>query len=98
MGEKSPVKFSLTMGFPRHCRVVQHAAKLRHGTDCFTSPPKKFFARKIRLFRPGLNPQTWVPEASMLTARPPKPLSHVRNFWETMFHLAKRQLSKLMNP
>ena len=30
-------------------------------------------ARKIQRLRPGLNPQTWVPEASMLTTRPPKP-------------------------
>ena len=29
-------------------------------------------ARKIQRLRPGLNPQTWVPEASMLTTRPPK--------------------------
>ena len=28
---------------------------------------------KIQRPRPGLNPQTWVPEASMLTTRPPKP-------------------------
>ena len=32
-----------------------------------------FYVRKIQLLRPGLNPQTWVPEASMLTTRPPKP-------------------------
>ena len=25
------------------------------------------------MLRPGLNPQTWVPEASMLTTRPRKP-------------------------
>ena len=31
-----------------------------------------FFARKIRRLRPGLNPRTWVPEASTLTPRPPK--------------------------
>ena len=31
-----------------------------------------FYARKIQRLRPGLNPQTWVPEASMLTTRPPK--------------------------
>ena len=31
---------------------------------------------KIQRLRPGLNPQTWVPEASMLTTRPPKPSSH----------------------
>ena len=34
---------------------------------------ENFYARKIQRFRPGLNPQTWVPEASMLTTRPPKP-------------------------
>jgi hypothetical protein len=34
-----------------------------------------FFARKIRLLRQGLSPRTWVPEASMLTSRPPKPLT-----------------------
>ena len=28
---------------------------------------------KIQRLRPGLNPQTWVPKASMLTTRPPKP-------------------------
>jgi hypothetical protein len=28
---------------------------------------------KIRRLRPGLNPRTWVPEASALTPRPPKP-------------------------
>ena len=36
-----------------------------------------FYARKIQRLRPGLNPQTWVPEASMLTTRPPKPSGHV---------------------
>ena len=28
---------------------------------------------KIQRLRPGLNPRPWVPEASMLTTRPPKP-------------------------
>jgi hypothetical protein len=31
-----------------------------------------FFARKIRQIRADLNPQSWVPEASMLTTKPPK--------------------------
>jgi hypothetical protein len=31
-------------------------------------------ARKIRRLQPGLNPQTWVPEVSMLTTRPLKQL------------------------
>jgi hypothetical protein len=35
---------------------------------------ENFFTRKIRRLRPGLNARTWVPEASLPTARPPKPL------------------------
>ena len=31
-----------------------------------------FTSVKIQRLRLGLNPQTWVPEASMLTTRPPK--------------------------
>jgi hypothetical protein len=38
----------------------------RHAVD--------FFARKIRRLQPGSNPRSWVPEASMLTTRPPQPL------------------------
>jgi hypothetical protein len=73
MGEKWLIKFSLT--FTTSTEIVRnflHAAKLRHGTGCFTSPPTE--GQKIWWLRPGLNPQTWVPEASMLTTRPPKPL------------------------
>ena len=33
-------------------------------------------ARKIQRLRPGLNPRTRVPVASMLTTRPPKPSLH----------------------
>jgi hypothetical protein len=33
-----------------------------------------FLARKIRWLQPGLNPRTRVPETSMLTTRPSKPL------------------------
>jgi hypothetical protein len=33
-----------------------------------------FYIRKIRRLRPGLNPRTREPEASMLTSRPSKPL------------------------
>ena len=32
-----------------------------------------FYVRKIQRLQPDLNLQTWVPEASMLTTRPPKP-------------------------
>jgi hypothetical protein len=41
MGEKWQVKFSLTVRLPRHCMVLLHAAKLRHGTDGFNSPLKE---------------------------------------------------------
>ena len=36
-----------------------------------------FFARKIQLLRPGLNPRTRVPEASTLTSRPPKSIGNI---------------------
>jgi len=56
-------------------RDLLRVVKLRHGTDGFTSLPKEgvlriLFALKIRRLRPGANPRTWVPEASML------PLDH----------------------
>jgi hypothetical protein len=59
--------------------VLLHAPKLGHGTDYFTSPPKEgmlwiFPAGKIRRLRSRANPRSWVPEASMLTSRPPKSL------------------------
>jgi hypothetical protein len=66
------------------CTDLLHAAKLRHGTDGFTSPPKEgmlriFFTRKIRRLQPGLNLRTWVPETSMLTTRPLKLLANIHN-------------------
>jgi len=54
--------------------ILLHAINLRHGTDGFNSPPKDFFARKIRRLRPGLNPRTGVPKTSTLTSGPPKSL------------------------
>jgi hypothetical protein len=59
--------------------VLFHAPKLGHGTDYFTSLPKEgmlsiFPIGKIRRLRSGVNLRSWVPEASMLTTRPPKPL------------------------
>jgi hypothetical protein len=73
-----------TCNFHGKCTDLLHAAKLRHGTDGSTSPPKEgmlriFFARKIRRLQPGLNPRTRVPEASVLTTRPLKPLKAGRN-------------------
>ena len=75
MGEKCSDKFRLRIRLPRNSRDLLHAANLRHGTDGFTSHPKEgvlriFSPLKIRWLRPGLNPRTWVPEASTL------PLDH----------------------
>jgi hypothetical protein len=72
-------KFSLNADFHATLRDLLHAANLRHGTHGFTSLPKEGVLRifpplKIRRLRPGLNPRTWVTEASTLTPRPPKPL------------------------
>jgi hypothetical protein len=68
-------QISSRIRLPRNSRDLLHAANLRHGTDRFTSTPKEGVRRifspiKIRLFRPGLNPRTWVPKASTL------PLDH----------------------
>jgi hypothetical protein len=50
MGEKWPIKFSLTITTSTEIvRDFLHAAKLRHGTDGFTSPPKE---GALRIFSP----------------------------------------------
>ena len=56
-------------------RDLLQAVNVRHGINGFTSLPKEgvlriFSLGKIRRFRPGLNPRTWVPKASTL------PLDH----------------------
>jgi MarR-like DNA-binding transcriptional regulator SgrR of sgrS sRNA len=52
-----------TCEFHGKCTNLLHAAKLRHGTDGFTFPPKEgmlriFVARKIRRLQPDLNQRT----------------------------------------
>jgi len=74
-GRKMSGKFCLNADLHVTFRDLLHTVKLRHGTDVFTSSPKEgvlriFFALKIRRLRPGANPRTWVPKASML------PLDH----------------------
>jgi hypothetical protein len=46
-------------------RLFDFPSEGRHAED--------FYMRKIQRLRPGLNPRTREPEASMLTTRPPKP-------------------------
>jgi hypothetical protein len=41
MGEQWPVNLACVSDFHINHRVVLHAAKLQHGTDSFTSPPKE---------------------------------------------------------
>jgi hypothetical protein len=43
---------------------------------------RNFSPEKIRRLRPGANPRSWVPEASMLTTRPPK-LLYILHYWQT---------------
>jgi hypothetical protein len=69
-------KFCLNADFHGTFRDLLLAADVRHGTHGLTSLPKEGVMRifpplKIRRLRQGLNPRTWVPEASTLTPRPP---------------------------
>jgi hypothetical protein len=47
MGEKCPIKFSHKIA--TSTAFLLHAAKLRHGADGFTSPPKESM---LRIFSP----------------------------------------------
>jgi hypothetical protein len=60
-----------------------------------------FFARKIWRLRLGLNLWTWVPEASMLTIIPPKPLlyTHIYSYtcdWECEMFEVRQQPSLVL--
>ena len=75
-GREMAGQFCLWFRLPRKPRVLWHAAQICDMGYGFTSLPQgrhavDFFARKIRRLRPGSNPRFWVPEASMLTTRPP---------------------------
>ena len=79
-GEKWPVNFDFHVN-PGFFNMLRKSATWemplpppqgRHAVD--------FFAWKIRRLWPGSNPWSWVPEASMLTTRPPKPLTLIMRF------------------
>ena len=63
-----------------------------------------FYVRKIQRLRPGLKPRIWVPEASMLTTRPPKPSTSVINYHSTLrgtpkerrYHLQRSLKSRIV--
>jgi hypothetical protein len=69
-----------------------HAANLRHGTEGFISPPMEgvlriFSTLKIRRFRPGLNPRTWVLKASTLPLdHPSRDFDFTLPYWDQNFH------------
>jgi hypothetical protein len=52
MGEKCQINLAYNCDFHGNCRVLLHAAKLRHGTDGFTSSPKEGM---LRIFSPPKN-------------------------------------------
>jgi hypothetical protein len=62
MGEKWPINFAYSK-----CRDLLHAANLRHGTDGFTSPPKKGMLRIFSTASAGFEP------TNLGTTRPLKP-------------------------
>ena len=70
-GREMAGQFCLWFRLPRKPRVLWHAAQMCDMGDGFTSPARKACCG---FFRPGSNPRSWVPEASMLTTRPPKPV------------------------
>ena len=79
-GREMAGQFCLWFRLPRKPRVLWHAAQnLRHGRRLYF-PPKEGMLWIFSL-RPGSNPQSWVPEASMLTTRPAKPLR--LHYWNT---------------
>jgi hypothetical protein len=66
---------------PLHSRDHLHAAKLGHGTDGFTSPPKEgvlkiFSPLKISTPSVGFEPANLGTKGQHATSRPPKPLLH----------------------
>jgi hypothetical protein len=72
-------------------RLFNFPSEGRHAED--------FYVWKIQRLRPGLNPRTREPEASMLTTRPPKPsiqwilhsTTHTQQGCENMRHTQPRQ-------
>jgi hypothetical protein len=68
-GREMSGTFSLNGDLHVTFRDILDAVKLRHGTS-EGRRAENFFALKIRRLRPGVNPQTLLPKASML------PLDH----------------------
>ena len=52
---------------------------------------------KIQWLRLGLNPRTWVPEASMLTTRPPKPSCLVLSWGKSIWNYNIESIFRIPN-
>jgi hypothetical protein len=79
MGEKWPVNLACVSDSHVNHTVLLNVTKRLY----FPSEGRhavNFSAHKIRLLRPSSNPRSWVPEASTLTTRPPKPLLYIKQF------------------
>jgi hypothetical protein len=75
VGENGVRNFVEMTPFSTSFRNLLHAANLRHGANGFTSPPKEGM---MRIFSPESSDGFGrVGEASMLTARQPKPLKEI---------------------
>jgi hypothetical protein len=74
MGEKWPIQFCRQRATSTLSVEIFYMPQISEGRHA-----ENFFAQKIWRLQPGLNPQTWVPEASMLTTRPLKPLCSLIN-------------------
>ena len=74
-GRWNCLKFCLNADFHVTFRDLLHAVKLRHGTDGFTSPPKRilriFFALKIPTTSAGCEPANLGTKGQHATSRPP---------------------------
>jgi hypothetical protein len=71
-----------------HCLLAKEGTICNFASKFTISERARFFYMpqcwdmgQIILLRSGANPRSWVPEASMLTARPPKPLWECVNNW-----------------
>ena len=70
MGEKWPIQFCLQHATSTVSVGIFYMPQIYDMGQTALLPLR----RKIRRLQPGLNPRTWVPEASMLTTRALKPL------------------------
>jgi hypothetical protein len=70
-GEKWPVNLACDSDFHVNHRVLTCRKSATWDRQLYF-PSEGWHA--VDFFRPGSNPRSWVPEASMLITRPPKPL------------------------